>query len=703
MKNFFLILLLFFSTSILANNKFDANDSLVNNLSNNVNQTLKIREMFRLVRNFQDSDPQKSFKYLEASKQQLLKSFFKEGWVEFLILKSREQNIVGNFERSFRFISAARRYATKHGLVKYYLEACCQESFLRTKLFGDKNSISFLSNVIKQHANSKYHNEIGDIYSALARFQQYSNQVVSSLANYKKALTLFRAANNERGIYTVYFKLCEIYILTNDKVNAVSYFRELKALKIKNKTNRDLYYELFLEGDLNFLLNKNDKAIDNYEAALVYNDKFKDNVYRFIILEKLNKYYLASGKTDKAVSFCLAEKRKSYDNPFLQYMLNINIAIAYYSKLDLKKAKFYYDKSFKLFNELNKEEATRLLEDEQIRFYRFAAKLEFSMKNYERAYKFNDLYIEKNEAYVAEQNTKRLQELQTLYDTHEKELKIKNISFLNQQKEVQIKNQRHNLVLISVVLFFLILIILILIWFFIKNRAFNKELLIKNQIIENNNKLLESSKNIILESVKEKDLLLKEIHHRVKNNLQLMISLLNIQARESLTNLPDFLAKSKSRIYSMALIHQNLYEMDNFKNVDFADYINNLIVNIEASFDRKAQVKVVTNIHNVFFDIQTSIPLGLIINELVTNSLKHAFPNDKTGSILVSLVGLAENEFELTVSDDGVGFSENYPIRKKTLGLELVELLALQLRASISVSSENGVSHKILFKVDTII
>lgn len=233
-----------------------------------------------------------------------------------------------------------------------------------------------------------------------------------------------------------------------------------------------------------------------------------------------------------------------------------------------------------------------------------------------------------------------------------------------------------------------------------------KEIQLKNKIDERTRELqnvvleLENSKITINESLNEKNILLKEIHHRVKNNLQLIMSILNIQASDKEnTTIEGFIEKGQSRIDSMVLIHENLYQKEDFGNIDFETYTESLVKNIRTTFGEVSdRISVQINFKNVFFDIQTSIPLGLIINELVTNSFKHGFPNGKTGQITISIELISDSNYKLIIKDTGIGFPKD-KVEKKSIGLELVSLLVLQLKGKLTVDSKNGTVFEILFKI----
>jgi PAS domain S-box-containing protein len=200
-------------------------------------------------------------------------------------------------------------------------------------------------------------------------------------------------------------------------------------------------------------------------------------------------------------------------------------------------------------------------------------------------------------------------------------------------------------------------------------------------------------------SLEEKEVLLREIHHRVKNNLQIISSLLNIQSNyikddEDL----ELLRESQTRIKSMAIIHEGLYKSNDFTHINFKDYIYNLIHYISVHYNLSPNIQINVEVKNVMLNIETAVPCGLIINELVTNSIKHAFPNRSGGKIKVSLnskMGICS----LRVSDNGIGFPANMDFKNtRTLGLRLVNILSNQLDGSIELDKSRGTEFIINFK-----
>jgi PAS domain S-box-containing protein len=211
----------------------------------------------------------------------------------------------------------------------------------------------------------------------------------------------------------------------------------------------------------------------------------------------------------------------------------------------------------------------------------------------------------------------------------------------------------------------------------------------------------------ILASLEEKEVLLQEIHHRVKNNLQVISSLLDLQVDYIHHKQPqEVFNEIKNRIKSIALVHEKLYLSKDLSRVDFHDYLTTLIDNLFRSYSvSPAQIAVKLQVEDVSLGIDTAIPCGLIVNELITNALKYAFPDERTGELQVTLRRAGENvrgegEYELTVKDDGVGIPQGMDLKDtNTLGLNLVTtLVEHQLRGSIDLKREGGTKFCIRFK-----
>ncbi|MBA3663916.1 MAG: histidine kinase [Bacteroidetes bacterium] len=199
-------------------------------------------------------------------------------------------------------------------------------------------------------------------------------------------------------------------------------------------------------------------------------------------------------------------------------------------------------------------------------------------------------------------------------------------------------------------------------------------------------------------SLKEKEHLLKEIHHRVKNNLQIVSSLLNLQS-ESIKDpaLLNLVTASRNRIHSIALVHEMLYASVDLTNIEMGDYIKKLSNNIRNSLSIPgSDVQFEFEINPCFLDIDRMVPVGLILNEIITNSFKYAFPNGK-GIISIGIHSL-HGRYILLIKDNGVGVPAGFELEKNSnLGLQLIKILTEQINGELNINFENGFSYSITF------
>lgn len=236
--------------------------------------------------------------------------------------------------------------------------------------------------------------------------------------------------------------------------------------------------------------------------------------------------------------------------------------------------------------------------------------------------------------------------------------------------------------------------------------AVKRALTERNELLE-----LKNSKKELQEALKEKEMLIKEIHHRVKNNLMIISGLLELQSNYINDKKDfDFFIESKKRADSMALIHERLYQSTELKKIDFKDYIDSLATDLFNTYAiNPDKIELIVNAENILLDINMAIPLGLIINELLTNSLKYAFPvgygsrlaNEAINNGNFISVDFSKNDGELTlvVKDNGIGFPQDLDYKNTdSMGLELVNNLTKQIDGVIEFNNSNGTEFKILFQ-----
>jgi len=203
--------------------------------------------------------------------------------------------------------------------------------------------------------------------------------------------------------------------------------------------------------------------------------------------------------------------------------------------------------------------------------------------------------------------------------------------------------------------------------------------------------------NQLKTSIKEKDILLQEIHHRVKNNMQIISSLLNLQ----ITYLDDeeavnLLKESQNRVRSMAIIHEKLYQSNDFTKINITEYINSLVNGLFYSYSIKNHINSIINVDDVELNIETAVPVGLILNELISNSLKHGFATG-SGEVYIKLKTV-DDKYEMIVGDNGIGFPKDIDFQKtESLGLQLVNNLVNQIDGEIELNLNHGTEFKITF------
>jgi two-component sensor histidine kinase len=214
---------------------------------------------------------------------------------------------------------------------------------------------------------------------------------------------------------------------------------------------------------------------------------------------------------------------------------------------------------------------------------------------------------------------------------------------------------------------------------------------------------LKSMNHRLQESLDEKESLLKEVHHRVKNNLQLISSMLNLQAsRIADPAVAELFGESRNRVRSMALVHENLYRAGNFSRISMMTHLGTLSASLARAYGLNgSNIELVTEVQDILLALDLAIPVGLIVNELTSNALKHAFPGGRPGRVVIGFRRAGPNLCELVVRDNGVGTAVMIdPHRGDSLGLQLVHDLTAQLHGKIHVDRDGGTAIAIVFAAD---
>jgi two-component sensor histidine kinase len=340
-------------------------------------------------------------------------------------------------------------------------------------------------------------------------------------------------------------------------------------------------------------------------------------------------------------------------------------------------------------------------------------KVDSAQGNLPSAIAYYKRYKAINDSVYNEKNSKQLAALQIQYDTEKREQSIALLTRRSQVQQLTIRQRefQRNAVLGGAALLVLLLGLgynryrlkqrstLLLEQKQLALEAQQVEIHRKNEALEQvlgeKDQLLEERQELLV----EKDWMLKEIHHRVKNNLQIVSSLLATQSRHLLDQQAvAAIRESQNRVQVMALLHEKLYQADNIGRVNLADYAREIVTYLVESFDRQRSVHTQLDLAPIELETTLATPLGLIINEAVTNALKHAFPPPRRGTLTISLVSLASQQYQLTITDDGVGLPPGFDLkRSRSLGMVIIKGLSRQLDGQLTVTAGDGVHLRLQF------
>lgn len=435
--------------------------------------------------------------------------------------------------------------------------------------------------------------------------------------------------------------------------------------------------------------------------------------------QALGKFYSAIEKHELAEQNFVKAKRCFLALGFssLAYDVDVSRGINFYWKGTFDKAleRFHYTKEMakkEHFHKcylnaiLNLAEAHLFIEgniDSSFYYYKIIEnkKNEADIRDvYQCYWGLNQYYRKKNNPLLSEKYNELMQQVdeqiqgkmlhQLNLDIDDVYRKLQNERFLDDEN-----NRQKVITLIVIFIGIFFLLIAVVFWFIIKEKGkLNFALLQQKDEVTMKKKLLD-------QALKEKEILLKEIHHRVKNNLQIISSLLSLQSK----NIDDKAAKEaifegKDRIQAIALIHQKLYQNDTYATIEMKSYLDDLIEQLSNSYDnqlRNVSIKLITN--DIILNLDTVVPLGLIICELVTNSFKYAFRGVEDPRLRIEISEI-DGFYQLSIRDNGIGMKETFDfLNSPTLGVEIIQALTEQLDGTITYkSSEKGTSIKIKFK-----
>lgn len=548
-------------------------------------------------------------------------------------------------------------------------------------------AIESFTNAIELAKELDNKKRLADAYNNLGLIYYYIGHYEKAISNHINSLKI----REELGIPAGYthVNLALDYLGQEDSEKALEH--NFKALKAVKELDADPVKATALKniGDIYSDINILDSAKFYYDSAFHIFKRLNDKV-------SMSRYFMVVGvlhQKKQEYSKAMARYQQALDslpagsNNKLLFAISNNMANLYLTLADN--------------NPVNKEQLltkgityARQLEEiaeelgtitHKVKAYNTLYELYLKTNNNAEALKYADKYIQFKDSLVSEQKQKIISDALTKYETEKKELELKLTSSRLLQSNTIRENQRIIIYLLVGGFIIISILIIVILNLYRKTKKSNRELEVKSETIS-----LQKD---------EISLLLKEIHHRIKNNLQIVSGLLELHSSDAESpESAEALEEAQSRIQSIALIHELLYQSEGFKEIVFSEFVQELANYVKDSFENKTKVGISIDVpEKVKFNIETALPLGLILNELLTNSFKHAFTDQQNGKIKIEL--RPENDkFILEVSDNGTGIPELADIRKsKTLGMKLIHTFSQQLKGEPKISAMNGFHFTLLF------
>jgi two-component system, sensor histidine kinase PdtaS len=472
----------------------------------------------------------------------------------------------------------------------------------------------------------KRDNENGFFYNELGNLFATLKQWAKSTQYFQKAYALSIQTNYPAGQSVSLRNIISNWIQQKDFRTADSILQICFSLDSVIGSGIFKSRNYQLKAKLAELRNEPDQAIDAYRLAWKLMEKESNPTDRVTVLLGLAKNYLLTDQPEQAIS--------------------------------------YYDQAVQ-------EPSQQLSAETLAERYKLDAQILARRGAYPQAYQALESYIDYQTNRLNTDITQQITGLQISHETARKEDQIQLLTIASTLAQTKLRTTR---------IIMIILLVGLVLVSFLGYSLYHTSLLTKRQ------------KALIEKSLREKDILIKEIHHRVKNNLQFISSLLNLQARYVTDpGTVSVLKEGQNRVKSMALIHQNLYQEKNLTGIEVKKYLEVLIQNLFHSYNTsRDRIRLEMNIQELNLDVDTMIPLGLIINELVSNALKYAFPDQRAGCIRIQLQEGTEGLI-LEVSDDGVGLPGNaQPSTDQSFGFRMIRAFAQQLQAKLIIDSDQG-------------
>lgn len=495
-----------------------------------------------------------------------------------------------------------------------------------------------------------------------------------------KARKFYDETDNKNMQCQALIALGQAYHRNNEFNKSTHVFYDAKTLALQLH-NKPMLTEIIIGfGNNNFGMRRNEAAMVQYKQAETLANELKDKPLQAKASNNIANMLLLQGKTEESLkNYRLAEKYfHECNQPLDELMVYYNIGKLYKDNNKLDSANFYMTKCLVLGTKIHS------LEDIKYAYLGLSECAEKS-GNYKNAFQFMKLYEAYSDSLSNNENKSLIAKLELEYQKKQDKTLIE-----QQQRELAIRKRDNFYAILGLSVLSLLIILGVVL--FLRSKRLNRALQASNVEIKEQNKTIDKA-------LKEREILLKEVHHRVKNSLQIISSLLNLQESQ-LTDETAIMAinNSKTRIQTIALMHQSLYQRDaDLGMVNSSSYLKSILeLQLEALSDQYNPVKASLKLVEQELSIDQAVPLGLIASEIINNALKYAYVDAETPLLNIESHS-TDNQFELRIEDNGKGFDHQNIKLQYSLGLEIVEALTEQLRGRMEcITGKTGT--KFIFK-----
>jgi len=561
-------------------------------------------------------------------------------------------------------------------------------SGLKKSIDGHKKSLRIARFANDTLSQAKWMLFIGDSYFQLNDFDSaiiYLNNTIDAC----KQININHKGEYPSYMYRSYFLLSKVYSLRNEYGLALKCLDDLFELYQNINDVAGIILALNEKANIYYLSGNTRQAEATFLDILNICQANDYDVLTAKTFQKLGDLYLIDSLYQKALNNYL----KSLD--VFKKAGDLNSAATLF--LDIGNVYFImkeYDNAIENFNKSLETAKLRNLESLLSNIYLKLSEVYDEKGDNEIALSYFKLYSKTRTILFDKEKNQVLAEQYVKYETERKDQQIGLLTKDNEIQELNIKQKSNQL-------YFTIafggLAILLLVFIYLRYRSKQKA----NEMLIEKNELITSQKHEIEQQVKEKETMLRELHHRVKNNLQTIYSMLSIQSRKLKD--PEALAIIKpniDRVWAMALIHHKLYRDENLTRINISQYVNELVENVlRTNWTGDREISVKQDVEIDYLEADIAIPLGLLINELMVNAVKHAFESVKTPEFDISIKEGNTNEITMLIKDNGPGIPKKFIAdHSDSFGLELVNLLVKQLKGKMEIVNNKGACFTFVFK-----